>query len=525
VTPDAVLKPIDESQLQAASTAGMTTKVVKGSMWTLAGQIAPFAVSFISTPFIIRFLGSERYGVLLLVGLIPMYFSFADFGMGIASTKFASEAFGQGDKQKEAALIWTATAVAGISALAVAVPLFLFSHSIVVAMNVPAHLIGQANVALKIASATFVLGILASVLNSSMLARLRMDLNTVTQAVPKILLAAVTPFILYYGGGIVEAVGWAFVVAIIGLASVLFFSVRLLPGLVTPVFNPELVPALVKVGGALVVSGVAAVLLVNAEKLILVRVTSVQTLAYYGVASTLASMAIMFGTAMHQSLVPAFSQLLNPSKRKELERLYARTIRINIIGMAPLFASLFVISGPFFTLWAGPEFGSESTPPFYIMITAVLFSLWAYVPVSLVIARGRTDILAKVYWMELLPYLVLTAILTVKLGAVGAALAWSLRVLFDTAVMTYLGSQISELPVWVFKGQALQLLLCLLVLATPAVVAATSDAIINWSLLLLPLSLAAYSFIAWTKLLDGEERKWTQTRLRSIWTQLPGLGT
>jgi O-antigen/teichoic acid export membrane protein len=264
---------------------------------------------------------------------------------------------------------------------------------------------------------------------------------------------------------------------------------------------------------------------VNAEKLILVRVTSVQTLAYYGVASTLASMAIMFGTAMHQSLVPAFSQLLNPSKRQELERLYARTIRINIIGMAPLFASLFVISGPFFTLWAGPEFGSESTPPFYIMITAVLFSLWAYVPVSLVIARGRTDILAKVYWMELLPYLVLTAILTVKLGAVGAALAWSLRVLFDTAVMTYLGSQISELPVWVFKGQALQLLLCLLVLATPAVVAATSDAIINWSLLLLPLSLAAYSFIAWTKLLDGEERKWTQTRLRSIWTQLPGLGT
>ena len=70
----------------------MTTKVVKGSMWTLAGSVAPLAVSFISTPFIIRYLGAESYGVLLLVGLIPAYFSFADFGMGVASTKFAAEA-------------------------------------------------------------------------------------------------------------------------------------------------------------------------------------------------------------------------------------------------------------------------------------------------------------------------------------------------------------------------------------------------------------------------------------------------
>ena len=85
----------------------MTTKVVKGSMWTLVGSVAPLAVAFISTPFIIRFLGTESYGVLLLVGLIPMYFSFADFGMGVASTKFASEAYGQGDEKKEAQIART----------------------------------------------------------------------------------------------------------------------------------------------------------------------------------------------------------------------------------------------------------------------------------------------------------------------------------------------------------------------------------------------------------------------------------
>ena len=156
----------------------MTTKVVKGSIWTLGGSVLPLAVSFISTPFVIRFLGSEAYGVLLLVGLIPTYFSFADLGMGVASTKFASEAFGQGDQVKEAQVVWTATIIALITSLVVAIPIFIFSFQIISVLNVPEHLQTQASVALRIASAAFVLGILGSVLNSPMLARLRRRKDT-----------------------------------------------------------------------------------------------------------------------------------------------------------------------------------------------------------------------------------------------------------------------------------------------------------------------------------------------------------
>jgi len=48
----------------------MTTKVVKGSLWTLAGQVAPLGVSLVTMPFVIRMLGAESGGVLILVGLI-----------------------------------------------------------------------------------------------------------------------------------------------------------------------------------------------------------------------------------------------------------------------------------------------------------------------------------------------------------------------------------------------------------------------------------------------------------------------
>jgi len=104
----------------------MTKKVVKGSMWTLGGSILPMMVSLVATPFTIRMLGPENYGVVLLVGLIPTYFAFADFGMGTGSTVYASAAYGEGDQRKEAQVVWTATLIAAIAALSIAIR---FSYS------------------------------------------------------------------------------------------------------------------------------------------------------------------------------------------------------------------------------------------------------------------------------------------------------------------------------------------------------------------------------------------------------------
>lgn len=224
-------------------------------------------------------------------------------------------------------------------------------------------------------------------------------------------------------------------------------------------------------------------------------------------------MAVIFGTAMHQSLVPAFSQLLQPQKRTEMEALFSRTVRMNILGMAPLLASLFVLARPFFTLWAGPEFGRHSTVPFYIMIVTVLFSLWAYVPVSVLIASGRTDILARVYWLQLVPYIALTGACTARFGAVGAAIAWSTRVLFNTCVMTYLGSRVSGLPIWVFRGQAASLGGALLILLPAAVIAATSDKLLNSSIVVLPIALVLYAVVAWKTLVHRDERGWLVSRV------------
>lgn len=514
VTPDAALNPIEEPKTQPPSTAGMTTKVVKGSMWTLAGSVLPLAVSFIATPFIIRFLGAESYGVLLLVGLIPMYFSFADFGMGVASTRFASEAFGKGDTQNERQVVWTAATVALITSLLVIIPIFLFSYEIVVALNVPEYLTGQASIALKIASIGFVLGILGSVLNSPMLARLRMDLNTLTQAVPRILLAALTPAVLYFGGGIVGAVAWSLIVSICALVAVLYFSSRLLPAFRRPTISYDFLRPLLKFGGAWFIAMVAAMLLINLEKLFLTKMVSVEALAYYSVAFTFANMATLFSTAMMQSLMPAFSQLRVPGKEVEYNALFARSIRLTIIWLLPVLMLMFIAARPFLTLWAGEDFGRESTLPLYILLAGLFFSILASAPHSTITAAGRSDIFAKLYWAELLVYLFVAWFLVSYFGIAGAAMAWSVRVILDAFAVIYLSKRVASVR-FSFLSHVGSLTFAALVLIVPVLVTlyeASSPFQIGSAL----LAIGIYALIIWKQFIRDDERAWISTRLNDL---------
>src|SRR5882672_3597599 len=104
---------------------GITSRVVRGSLWNLGGQGVTMLATLVATPFVIRLLGAPGYGVLALVHVLIGYLSFADMGMGTASTRFGSVAHARGDDQGEATAIWSALALAAVPATTVALLLAL----------------------------------------------------------------------------------------------------------------------------------------------------------------------------------------------------------------------------------------------------------------------------------------------------------------------------------------------------------------------------------------------------------------
>jgi O-antigen/teichoic acid export membrane protein len=489
------------------STQGITSKVVKGSFWTLIGQVLPLIASFFATPFLIRLLGSESYGVYVLIVLIPTYFLFSDFGMSLASTKFASEAYGQGLKKREGEVIRMAALIAFISTLPFALGIFISSDFIIDWFNVPVTLHFQASLALKITAISFLFNVLINIFNTPQLSRLRMDLNSLVTSGFKFLGIIIAPIVLYFGGNIVSLTLILLITSLLTLAGHIFVSSRLLKELLQTSINKSIIKPMLKFGGALVISGIAGIILVNLEKIVLASATSVESLAYYSVAFTFASMTSMFSGAMIQSLLPAFSQLLLPEKKSELNKLFSRTLRFNIIGLIPLIVFLFVIAKPFLTAWAGEIYGQKSTLPFYILLSGLFFNVIAYIPYSLLMASGRSDLFAKIYWFELFPYILLTAILTSKFGAVGAALSWSIRVITDALIIIWLSKRIVNIPLKIFQGKELFFGVLILSLLPPILIFTLIN---NYSIWLIPtvaIILGIYFAFIWLYFLELEEKE------------------
>ncbi len=496
----------------STSAEGMTTRVVKGSLWTLAGQVAPLAVSLIATPFVIRLLGAEGYGVLILVSLIPTYLGFADFGMSMASTKFGSEAYAEGDTEKEGRIVRTAALIALMFSIPLAVLLNVFSGSIIGFFNVPDAFRADAALSLRLVSIIFVINFLCSIFNTPQLARLRMDLNTFVTSGVRVVGVVATPFVIYFGYGVTGAIFVLLIASSFTLLGHLYVSSRLLPSLLGFTIERHAVRPLLKFGGALAFAAIAAMLLVNAEKGILPRVVSVTALAHYSVAYTLASMFSLFTNSMMQSLLPAFSQLQGEANRFQLNTLFSRGLRVNLILTIPVLAVIAIVAKPFFTVWAGEEFGKESSMPFYILLMGVALNLQAFFPGTMIMASGRADIFTKLYWLELVPYLSLLWVLSVQFGILGVAIAWTLRMSADAIIHFLLARKVSGLK---YHGGPLRYFgIGLAIMCAPLVANYIAGEISAIVVVITVASLLAYGFFVWRLILSDGEAGWVTAKLR-----------
>lgn len=494
------------------STTGMTTKVVKGSLWTLAGQVAPLGVSLVTTPFTIRLLGAEGYGVLILVGLIPTYLGFADFGMSMASTKFGSEAYAEGDEEKEGRIVRTAALISFFVSLPVSLTLILISSWITSLFNVPERLQSEASLAVKIAAITLVIGFLNGILNAPQLARLKMDLNTLITTVPRMLGLIVTPIVIYLGGGVIGAFIVLFVVAFVTLIGNIIASGRILKTFFAASFDRDLSRPMLKFGMTLALAGIASAIITNFEKLALPSLTSITQLAYYSVAFTLAYMMTLFSVSMAQSLIPAFSRLQGKSDRPQLSSLYSRAIRMNLIWLAPILVILGIFGDLLISIWAGGEFGNNSTLPFGILLIGVGFHVVATPARASLMASGRSDVIAKLGWAEVLPYTGLVAAGTYWYGGAGAAAAWSLRAVFDCFVSFYIVGRVNQLSIGNGFARIFAVVLVSTVPIVPASIFGYSSAIAIFSLI---VCLLFYSVLVWKLVLEKREVAWILERFRT----------
>ena len=407
--------------------------LARNTVFSLVGQSMPLLIAFFAVPLLTSGLGTERFGVLMLVWVVIGYFSLFDLGLGRALTRLVAEKLGTGREQEIPALVWTALLLILVLGLAGVIVVIVITPWLVYrVLKIPEALQSETLQSFYlcafcipiVVSTTGLGGILEALQRFDLVSSLRIIIGACTFLGPLLVL----PFSDSLLSTVAVLVAGRLVVLFIHLC----LCLRIWPALRQGVAlrRAEIGP-LLHFGSWLTVSAIVSPLMVTLDRFLIGIMVSVTAVAYYATPNEMISKFLNIPAALGNVLFPAFtvSFAQDPSRAT---RLLSRGIKYTFISMFPplLFIMTFAYEG--LHLWLGPEFAQNSVGVLQWLAVGVFMNSLARLAFTFVQGVGRADLTGKLHLIELPFYMSAVWILTRAYGIVGTAFVWTFRIAVDT---------------------------------------------------------------------------------------------
>jgi O-antigen/teichoic acid export membrane protein len=417
--------------MTAPITAGM---LARNAVRNLLGVGLPLLVALAALPLLVARLDTARFGVL---GLVWVFFGlFTELGLGRATTRYAAASLASGSTADARAVLRLGVRLQLVLGIVSAVGLALAAAPFAARLSSDPAIADEARQVLFIVAAAVPVIMVSSAYRGLLEAAHRFDLvNRV-----RIPLASATyllPVLVLIAGSSIVAVVLVLAIARAAATAVYVRYCRRVLGSGGEEVS-EHVPsawAVLRFGAWQTVGGVLAPLLVYLDRFLLGAIAGVAAVGLYTPAFEIALRLLILPTSLVMALFPAFSAWAGSRDDVRSARMAARAVLYIIIGLAPLVALLVTLGRDGMTLWLNAEFGLNTAMVLSILSFGVLLNATAFVPATLLAGAGRPDIPPKLYLLQLPFYAVLAAVLIVRWGLLGAAVAWTCRVGVDALLL------------------------------------------------------------------------------------------
>ncbi len=405
----------------------------------LVTQVAISALAVVALPMVVHGLGDERFGLLSICWLMLGYVGVLDLGMGQATTNLLAAKVSEG-KMEEAGRILRTAFLLGTALSVAFIIVFEILHEMGLAsfLNLSPALMDEARIALRL----FALGIppvlLMGVLRSVPFSMNRFDLVNLLQSLGAVLQWLGSIAALYFGAGLIGVIA-LFVATRYLIAFLLYLYVRRVfpapPAGSRPAGDSHL-RQLLAFGGWVSVAQLLGPLILVFERVIISRTSSPEWITYFAVPQDTLLKLVIIPMSLASTLYPVVSARWGmPEGAAMSRRIYHDSVRYTWYVLLPAVFVGVVFSGDILRLWLGEAFAVRSADVFAVVAFGVLFHALAQLPNTLILGSGRPHITAKLLLVELVPYLVLCYWFTSLWGVWGAALAWLIRVVLETAYL------------------------------------------------------------------------------------------
>lgn len=436
-------------------------RVVRNAGFIVLARVWFLAVGVFLTPYILKRLGDDQYGIWLLIGAFVGYLGLADFGLKASFVKFVAEYHARGDQHGINGVFTTGLtvySVLGFIILAIAYPSV---GPILNFFTIPQGLEDQARFVLQMGIIVFMLGNIALVYQSMIDGLQRMDISTGISILLSICNLAGSVLVLELGFGIRGLAVNQLITQVIGTALTRYFSHRFYTELRFDLKSTRnYLSTFFRYGLNLQVGNIAGLIRTHFDKLVVNRFIDAAHVTLYEIGSRFPLTLSHFPIVGLSPLIPASSELEIRRGRLAVYEVFSKVSRYLAVVAVLLFMAATVTAQPLIDAWVGPGY-DRSVVVMRILCIGYFFNTIAAPASHMVAGIGRPEFLRNAEGISLLLNVVLSILLIKQFGFYGAPIGTSIAMSVADVYCLWVFHRFLERPLFPFlKNTFLKPVLC-----------------------------------------------------------------
>lgn len=424
----------------------LTQKILKGSVLNVIDHAVKVGVMLLITPYMVKTLGLERYGIWLVLTAAVAFLGLLDGGITLSGTRYLARALGGKGQVPEviATLRWLYRWM-GVACL-VCTGVLVGSVSWLVSdpdwQTAGRWVMGALGVCTAV---RFFLRVHLVVLK----AHLRYDLIVVSSLVKTVLQSVLIVWLLSQGHGLVVL---AFVQVLSDLADQLLlvlFSKKTDKAAPADVgVSKALLPDLLRYSATSFLNTLGQHMRSRLDPFILTTYVGVTAVPVYGMAARLITLFDdLVNAALGGTLLAGFSQVEGSQGLEGLKAKFLYSLKFSVVTAVLGGTGLFCLGPAFLIAWLGPDFAESGKLLQWLCLPAV-WKLMQYPGYSLLYSTGKHLWLTKLTFIAGLVNAILSVVLASKYGLYGVVWAtFAEMTVFYLILMPRYISSVIGLPV------------------------------------------------------------------------------
>ena len=424
-----------------------TPRLATNSLYNVLGVGVNSLIALALTPYLLKYLGSDGFALWALCGMAIAGFALFDLGMPrwLARVIARHQASGQWSAvgRDFNSVFWS---LALTTAILTATGL-LIAPWVGQWLGMPASHVatGTAMLRLLILSAPAI--VLASILSGALEGAQRMAYTNLALTASRLVFALGAALVIGFGLGPVHLAGAYLAAVCIQALLLILFIDRITPGLRFSLHlldGPSFRQAS-RFGRPILATSLVALTYTFTNKLILAKSVSLQSVAYYEFASSIATYLFIVALALASALYPAFAAAQMDTDSGGVSHLYDRALRWFVMLFVPIGVALAALSAPLVSALA------DNAPPETAMSLRWLALGWTVVSVAAVAsvglqATGRPQRALACSMLNAALNLILAVVLTSRVGYPGVIAANVIAISVSATLTLLLFARASHLP-------------------------------------------------------------------------------